>query len=87
MQNEIPLNEQNTKDFSLLSPTYKTKNSEHTLDDSLQKDNTFNTDNFQSYTGEKEQNQDFGFVQYVLDQDAEWVLKELKKLNFEGKEL
>ncbi|CAG8783496.1 5338_t:CDS:1, partial [Gigaspora rosea] len=117
MQDEIPQNEQNTKDSSLLSPTYskttlfvrkipydatdsefeaffseigplrscfiikETKNSDHTLDDSLQKDNT---DSSQPYTGEKEQNRGFGFVQYVLNQDAERALKELKKVKFRG---
>ncbi|KAF0521883.1 RNA-binding domain-containing protein [Gigaspora margarita] len=116
MQDEIPQNEQNTKDSSLLSPIYskttlfvrkipydatdsefeaffseigplrscfiikETKN----LDDSLQKDNTINTDNSQPYTGEKEQNRGFGFVQYVLNQDAERALKELKKVKFRG---
>ncbi|CAG8795495.1 46225_t:CDS:10, partial [Gigaspora margarita] len=116
MQDEIPQNEQNTKDSSLLSPTYskttlfvrkipydatdsefeaffseigplrscfiikETKN----LDDLLQKDNTNNTDNSQPYTGEKEQNRGFGFVQYVLNQDAERALKELKKVKFRG---
>ncbi|CAG8674049.1 1805_t:CDS:2, partial [Gigaspora rosea] len=69
MQDKIPQNEQNTKDSSLLSPTYSKK--QHfsfvkfhmTL---LTKDNTINTDSSQPYTGEKEQSRGFGAKNFEI---------------------
>ncbi|CAG8777271.1 9142_t:CDS:2 [Dentiscutata erythropus] len=62
----------------------ETKSSDPTLDDSLQKDSMLNTDSSQHYIDEKGQNRGFGFVQYVLSEDAERALKELKKVKFRG---